>query len=47
MKLFYCQTKNGIIKKMTFDKIIRKKKIGDPVKIIGIAEIIKKKSLKC
>lgn len=42
MKLFYCQTQAGIIKKMTLDKIIRQKKIGKPVKIIGVAEIIKK-----
>ena len=42
MKIFYCQTQAGIIKKMTLDKIIRQKKIGKPVKIIGVSEIIKK-----
>lgn len=42
MKLFYCQTQAGIIKKMTLDKIIRQKKIGKPVKIINIAGFVKK-----
>ena len=37
MKIFNCETKNRQIKKMTLDKVIKAKRAGNPVKIIGIA----------
>ena len=39
MKLFNCLLKDGSIKKMTLKKVIEKKKKGQPVKIIDVAEI--------
>lgn len=42
MKIFFCLTKDGTIKKMTLNKVIMKKRRGSPVKIISVAEIITK-----
>ena len=42
MKIFYCKTQNGIIKKMILNKVIESKRRGKPVEIIGVAEIIEK-----
>ena len=42
MKIFLCKTKNGVVKKMTLNKVIRNKRNGNPVKIIGVAEIIER-----
>ena len=42
MKIFLCQTQGGPIKKMTLNKVIRKKRKGHPVKIIGVAEVLER-----
>lgn len=42
MKIFNCLTKNGIVKKMTLNKVIQQKRKGSPVQILNVAEVIKK-----
>lgn len=42
MKIFNCQLRNGVIKKMSLKKIIRKKKQGNQVKIINVAKVVEK-----
>lgn len=36
MKLYICQTSSGNIKKMSFSKVIKNKRAGKQVKIIGV-----------
>lgn len=46
MKIFNCLTKNGIVKKMTINKVIQLKRKGSPVQILSIKEVIRKEKKK-
>lgn len=45
MKIFLCETKNGDITKLTLAKIIKRKREGREVKIIGV-DSVKEKGVK-
>lgn len=41
MKIFLCKTKSGV-KKMTLEKVIKSKRNGNPVAIVGVDSIKEK-----